>query len=72
MTDSFERMLIKRDRLLQHVIPAEDGEADGETTANRAGVAYVKRPPFSLPVMTNNFRRFNARCVRTIWRVPNG
>lgn len=50
-----------RCRLLQQVIPKDEDDnheteepADGQW--KRAG-----RPPFSLPVMANNFRRFNAR-----------
>jgi hypothetical protein len=46
-------------RLLQQVIPADD---DDETNSgDNDFVASPKRPPFSLPTMSNNFRRFNAR-----------
>jgi Integral peroxisomal membrane peroxin len=32
-----------------------------ETDVDRRSSSYVQRPAFSLPLMTNNFRRFNAR-----------
>ncbi|KAJ5648653.1 hypothetical protein N7490_005025 [Penicillium lividum] len=45
--------------LLQQVIPADD---DAEpNTGGKAMASSPKKPPFSLPAMTNNFRRFNAR-----------
>ncbi|OOQ91723.1 peroxin-24 Pex24-Penicillium chrysogenum [Penicillium brasilianum] len=47
-------------RLLQQIIPADDDE-DGTDLGDKAFVASPKRPPFSLPTMSNNFRRFNAR-----------
>lgn len=48
-------------RLLQQVIPSEErGGEDADNTDKRPSKG-VSRPPFSLPVMTNNFRRFNAR-----------
>ncbi|KAI9875484.1 MAG: hypothetical protein M1830_008419 [Pleopsidium flavum] len=47
-------------KLLQQVIPTED-MADELDTANKRSARYVSRPGFSLPLMTNNFRRFNAR-----------
>ncbi|OJJ42873.1 hypothetical protein ASPZODRAFT_1279613 [Penicilliopsis zonata CBS 506.65] len=40
------------------MIPS-DGAEDGEDVQNVA--VYSKRPGFSLPLMANNFRRFNAR-----------
>lgn len=46
-------------RLLQQVIPADD--EDGTDSGDKAFMASPKRPPFSLPTMSNNFRRFNAR-----------
>ncbi|KAH8692611.1 putative integral peroxisomal membrane peroxin [Talaromyces proteolyticus] len=46
-------------KLLQQVMPAEDvGEQDEDGDKR---TKHVARPPFSLPVMTTNFRRFNAR-----------
>ncbi|KAJ5925504.1 hypothetical protein N7454_008143 [Penicillium verhagenii] len=46
-------------KLLQQVIPAdEDAEPN---TGDKAMANSPKKPPFSLPAMTNNFRRFNAR-----------
>ncbi len=47
-------------RVLQQVIPSEDSEV-GEAPVDRRSSKYVRRPAFSLPLMTNNFRRFNAR-----------
>lgn len=48
-------------RILQHVAPNDDDE-DETIPSGDAGVATSpKRPSFSLPVMSNNFRRFNAR-----------
>ena len=49
-------------KLLGQVIPSEGLEDEGETpTKDRRSSKYVARPAFSLPMMTNNFRRFNAR-----------
>ena len=48
-------------RLLQQVIPEED--VDGiESSSEKRTSAFIERPPFSLPLMTYNFRNFNARC----------
>lgn len=47
-------------RLLQQVIPNEDITEVLETPDKRSS-KYLGRPSFSLPLMTNNFRRFNAR-----------
>ncbi|KAJ5167813.1 uncharacterized protein N7482_003407 [Penicillium canariense] len=52
-----ERLFTK---LLQQVIPADDDE-DGTNPGDQAFVTSPKRPAFSLPTMSNNFRRFNAR-----------
>jgi hypothetical protein len=49
-------------RLLQQVIPKDDGE-DEVNAANQPFATSPKRPGFSLPLMSNNFRRFNARSV---------
>ncbi|EEQ27277.1 Peroxisome size and maintenance regulator [Microsporum canis] len=46
-------------RFLQQLVPSEDGGSDDED--NTEASASLERPPFSLPTMTNNFRRFNAR-----------
>ncbi|PGH23054.1 hypothetical protein AJ80_02827 [Polytolypa hystricis UAMH7299] len=51
-----DRLLTK---LLQQVIPIED--VDLEPSMDGAAASQVARPAFSLPLMTNNFRRFNAR-----------
>ncbi|OKL63321.1 hypothetical protein UA08_01738 [Talaromyces atroroseus] len=48
-------------RLLQQVIPTEEEGEDGDHGADNTDKRSSKRPPFSLPLMTNNFRRFNAR-----------
>ena len=48
-------------RLLQQVMPTEDVDDEGEPQIDRRSSKYVQRPAFSLPLMTNNFRRFNAR-----------
>jgi hypothetical protein len=50
----------RRNRLLQQVIPAE-GTEDVEVEADRTSSKYLNRPGFSIPLMTTNFRRFNAR-----------
>lgn len=42
------------------MIPTEDSEG-GEISVDKRSSKYVRRPAFSLPLMTNNFRRFNAR-----------
>ncbi|KAJ5493321.1 hypothetical protein N7539_002067 [Penicillium diatomitis] len=47
-------------KILEQVIPAEDDD-DGADLDDDASVASSHRPPFSLPAMSNNFRRFNAR-----------
>lgn len=50
----------KRRRLLQQVIPEED-ISDLDLPQDIRSSKYINRPSFSLPLMTNNFRRFNAR-----------
>ncbi|KAJ5239901.1 hypothetical protein N7468_004520 [Penicillium chermesinum] len=52
-----ERLFTK---LLQQVIPTDDDD-DEPSPEDKAATASPKKPAFSLPVMTNNFRRFNAR-----------
>ncbi|KAF2470048.1 Pex24p-domain-containing protein [Lindgomyces ingoldianus] len=51
--------------LLQQVLPSQDYDSDPHTqsqpTKDRRSRQYVERPGFSLPVMSSNFRRFNAR-----------
>jgi hypothetical protein len=47
-------------RILSGVIPSED-VVDDSSIPDRRSSKYVRRPAFSLPVMTSNFRRFNAR-----------
>lgn len=49
-------------RLLQQVLPSQD-IPEGSSIKDRRSRKYVDRPGFSLPVMSNNFRRFNARHV---------
>ncbi|KAH6844999.1 integral peroxisomal membrane peroxin-domain-containing protein [Chaetomium sp. MPI-CAGE-AT-0009] len=47
-------------RLVSQVIPADDGH--GQVPDVTGGdIPFAKRPGFSLPLMTTNFRRFNAR-----------
>ncbi|KAJ9651573.1 Peroxisome size and maintenance regulator [Neophaeococcomyces mojaviensis] len=49
-------------KILEQVIPVEDqDEAEEVTKVDRRSSEYVSRPAFSLTVMSNNFRRFNAR-----------
>ncbi|KAJ6009090.1 hypothetical protein N7499_000956 [Penicillium canescens] len=47
-------------KLLQQVIPKDDDEDETES-GDKAFASSPKKPAFSLPVMANNFRRFNAR-----------
>lgn len=48
--------------LLEQVFPQE-AEDDGTPKKDRRSRQYVDKPQFSLPVMSANFRRFNARSV---------
>lgn len=48
-------------KLLERVIPTEDIEDRSPAVPDSRSSKYVARPAFSLPLMTNNFRRFNAR-----------
>lgn len=54
--------LLTCSRLLQQMIPAEDLD-DAARPKDRRSRKYVERPGFSIPTMSYNFRRFNARCV---------
>jgi hypothetical protein len=49
--------------LLRQVVPTDDVDDDTATTTKDSSSSYIEitRPAFSLPTMTNNFRRFNAR-----------
>ncbi|KAF2262832.1 Pex24p-domain-containing protein [Lojkania enalia] len=48
--------------LLQQVFPSQDySDDDQPPIKDRRSRKYVDRPNFSLPVMSSNFRRFNAR-----------
>ncbi|ORY13204.1 integral peroxisomal membrane peroxin-domain-containing protein [Clohesyomyces aquaticus] len=49
--------------LLQQVLPSQDYDDDSQAPqkVDRRSRQYVDRPGFSLPVMSSNFRRFNAR-----------
>ena len=51
----------KNVRLLQQVIPAEDIDPPVEEQYGKQSSKNLHRPGFSLPLMTSNFRRFNAR-----------
>lgn len=53
----------RRRRLLQQVIPIEDVDDNGDSIQDKRSSKYIDRPGFSLPLMTNNFRRFNARYI---------
>ncbi|EFE35704.1 uncharacterized protein ARB_05748 [Trichophyton benhamiae CBS 112371] len=55
-------------RFLQQLVPSEDAGSDkdgGEDVDTSS-----ERPPFSLPTMTNNFRRFNARYILLLIMIP--
>ena len=47
-------------RLISQIIPSDDTISDSDPS-NRGSRKNVDRPGFSLPLMSNNFRRFNAR-----------
>ncbi|KAL2868153.1 putative ABC bile acid transporter [Aspergillus lucknowensis] len=53
-----DRLLTK---ILQQVIPVEDVNDESISVGVKSVPTDAKRPAFSLPVMGNNFRRFNAR-----------
>lgn len=49
-------------KLLHQIVPNDEYEDDDRLGAvDYRSSDYVKRPPFSVTTMTNNFRRFNAR-----------
>lgn len=49
------------DSVLQQVLPVP-GQADDATHGKHEGVSVtIEKPNFSLPTMSNNFKRFNAR-----------
>ncbi|KAL4951415.1 hypothetical protein BDW69DRAFT_39280 [Aspergillus filifer] len=48
-------------RILQQVIPVEDVHDESVSVGAKPASPDSTRPAFSLPVMGNNFRRFNAR-----------
>lgn len=50
----------RRRRLLQQVVP-EDEVDDMDLAPDVRSSKYINRPSFSIQLMTNNFRRFNAR-----------
>lgn len=54
-------MLTLRPRLLSQVIPADDGRGHAPDLTADDMPAYAERPGFSVAIMSNNFRRFNAR-----------
>ncbi|KAK4178320.1 Peroxin/Dysferlin domain-containing protein [Triangularia setosa] len=50
------------EKLLSQVIPSEDGQAQVPSIMGGDDPrAFAERPGFSIPLMSNNFRRFNAR-----------
>ncbi|PGH35763.1 hypothetical protein GX50_01345 [[Emmonsia] crescens] len=53
-----ERLLAK---LWQQVIPVDGPGEDPDSLTNKPSTMHIDRPAFSLPTMSNNFRRFNAR-----------
>ncbi|KAL8827569.1 MAG: hypothetical protein Q9170_006963 [Blastenia crenularia] len=53
-----DRLLTK---LLQQVIPTESIEEVLDLPPDKRSSKYIGRPGFSIPLMTNNFRRFNSR-----------
>ncbi|KAI4266484.1 MAG: hypothetical protein L6R38_008715 [Xanthoria sp. 2 TBL-2021] len=53
-----DRLLTK---LLQQVIPTENIEELLDLPPDKRSSKYIGRPGFSIPLMTNNFRRFNSR-----------
>lgn len=59
----FKKWRSKREtRLLQQVIPSEESNV-GSSYDGSSSSKQMDRPGFSIPLMTNNFRRFNARYV---------
>ena len=56
------RTKCRQRRLLQQVIPEEEVE-ELDLAPDVRSSKYINRPSFSLPLMTNNFRRFNARYI---------
>lgn len=52
-------------RFLQQMFPVEEkkkeGDGDAVLAGEKAAAEDPRRPGFSLPLMTQNFRRFNAR-----------
>ena len=51
----------RRRRLLQQVVPLEEMGDGVDQPVDKRSSKYLNRPGFSLPLMTTNFRRFNAR-----------
>ena len=62
MKGPFKKWRAKRRgrRLLQQIIPEEEID-ELDLAPDVRSSKYINRPSFSLPLMTNNFRRFNAR-----------
>jgi hypothetical protein len=49
-------------RLLQQVLPTQDAPVDASKPESRPKqIVVIDKPNFSLPIMSSNFRRFNAR-----------
>lgn len=46
---------------MQQVVPVENVQDESVSVGAKNVPSDTKRPAFSLPVMGNNFRRFNAR-----------
>ncbi|EEH07533.1 peroxin 24 [Histoplasma capsulatum G186AR] len=56
---SLQELLLTK--LWEQVIPVEDRGEEADFLTNKPSAINIGRPAFSLPAMSNNFRRFNAR-----------
>ncbi|KAF2709962.1 Pex24p-domain-containing protein [Pleomassaria siparia CBS 279.74] len=63
LKDKLQSLGDNLERLLSQVLPSRDYDDDDSqpTVKDRRSRTYVDRPSFSLPLMSTNFRRFNAR-----------
>ena len=51
----------KKHRLLKQIIPQDELDGSISMSSSKVELPSTSRPAFSLPVMANNFRSFNAR-----------
>ena len=51
----------KKHRLLKQIIPQDELDGGISMSSSKVELPSTSRPAFSLPVMANNFRSFNAR-----------